>query len=140
MRGESHVKRLAAAAIAILAVLTGCAGGGGDPTTPEPTEVDYTTFSDTLITGKYTGALSLALTVGGKPALAVTGRIALAGEEAGKGHTAVSSAQGYWRVGNVPGGDYELFLSGPTITSDIIAITVTAGKITARTIELKPAP
>ena len=75
MRGESHVKRLAAAAIAILAVLTGCAGGGGDPTTPEPTEVDYTTFSDTLITGKYTGALSLALTVAGKPALAVTGRI-----------------------------------------------------------------
>ncbi len=133
------MKRLAAVAIATLAAVTGCAGGGGDPT-PEPTEVDYTTFSDTLITGKYTGALSLALTVGGRPALAVTGRIVLAGEEAGEGYTAVSSAQGYWRVGNVPGGDYELFLSGPTITSDIIAITVTAGKITARTIELRPAP
>lgn len=125
--------------LAAMAALTlaGCAGGGGDPT-PQPTEVDYTTFSDTLLTGKYTGALSLQLMVGGRPAAGVTGRIALAGAGAEDGYIALSSAHGHWRVGNVPGGDYELFLQGPGVAADILAVTVTAGKITARAIELRP--
>ncbi|MBD3174666.1 MAG: hypothetical protein GF320_05775 [Armatimonadia bacterium] len=118
-------------------VLVGC-GGGGPSAPPEPIEVDYSTFTDTLVTGELTGALSLELVVGGEPEPDVTGRLALAGASENEGYVAVSGASGFWRVGNVPGGDYELFLSGPRVVSEVVLVTVTAGKITTRTIELQP--
>lgn len=132
------MRSLGVAAVLAVVALAGCASGGGGGSPAGPIEVDYTTFSDTLMTGRYTGALSLQLLAGGEPARGVTGRIALAGATADEGYVALSTAQGYWRVGNVPGGDYELFLTGPTIAPAVYEVTVIAGMIRARTLELEP--
>jgi len=128
-------------AIAVAGLLAcGCGGGGGDPGDEQPTEVDYTTFVGTLQTGTTTGALVLQLLRGGLPAANVTARIGLPGAAETEGYTTQSDTNGLIRVGNVPGGTYDVYLSAPGTVSKVVAITFYAGAIATATTELSVAP
>ncbi len=121
-------------------VACGCGGGGGDPGDEQPVEVDYAAFTGTLQTGDTTGALVLQLLRGGLPAANVTARIALPGADETEGYTTQSDTEGLIRVGNAPGGTYDVYLSAPGTVSKVVAVTFYAGAIATVTTELTVAP
>jgi hypothetical protein len=102
--------------------------------------VDYTAFVDTLTTSSVTGALSAVVRLLGVPLQGVTVRIALPGAAAAAGFVTQSGPTGVVRIGNVPGGTYEIFLSAPGAQSKVVEVTLPAATVTARTIDLDPVP
>lgn len=124
-------------ASALMVGSVGCGGGGGGDT-PTPVPVDYNAFVDTLTTGSATGALSAVVRLLGVPLEGATVRIALPGAAATAGFVTQSAAGGVVRIGNVPGGTYELFLSAPGAQPKVVEVTLPAATITARTIDLDP--
>lgn len=120
-----------------LGTASGCGGGGG-PVTP-PIEVDYTTFTESLQTGAQTGALSAVLESDGVPIAGATARIALPGVGEDVGYVTQSDGAGRVRIGNVPGGTYELFIHADGFEPAVIEVTVLARTITVGTYTLAAA-
>ena len=115
----------------------GCGGRGG--TVAPPIEVDYTTFADSLQTGPQTGALSAIIESSGSPIAGATVRIALPGAGEDEGYVTQSAATGRVRIGNVPGGTYELFIRADGYEPAVFEVSVPARTIAADTYELSAA-
>lgn len=122
-----------------LGVVTGCGGGGGGGT-PQPTEVDYTTFTAGLDVGETTGGLVVEFTLDGVAADGAECRLALPGSGESEGYQAETDANGLLRVGNIPGGTYDLYVSRTGAISKVIEVTIYAGAVSTLTNALTHAP
>jgi hypothetical protein len=122
-----------------LGVFVGCGGhGGGGP--DQPSEVDYTTFTTGLDVGAKTGALVVEFTLDGAAADGAQCRLALPGSGESEGYHAVTDASGLLRVGNIPGGTYDLYVSRTGAISKVIEVTVYAEAVSTLANALTRAP
>lgn len=128
------------AALAAMIVLSAGCGGGGGGGTPQPTDVDYTTFTTTLDVGETTGALIVEFLLDGAAAEGVACRLVLPGFGEDIGYRATTGADGFLRVGNIPGGVYDLYVEAPGVTSRVIEVEVYAAAVRAMSVTLAHAP
>ncbi len=128
-----------AALLACTVAVVGCGGGGGGGP-QQPTEVDYATFTSTLDVGEQTGALIVEFTWNDALASGVSCRLALPGSGESEGYTAQTGADGLLRVGNIPGGTYDLYIAATGTVSKVYEVTVYAGSVATHAVELVTAP